>query len=126
MSSTGIIHASTFEHISPDHSQDRLASAIANILGTHTDASNDEHPIVLWSMTFTLNVATKSNPQNLYLTKDPEKRVVIFPDTTHDIAFDDTILDNVKAAWETVLGDRAAEFDFLRFEERRDEGEEEN
>lgn len=76
-------------------------------------------------MAFTLDVAAGSNPQNFSLSNDPAQRVVIFPDRTHDLAFDDSILDNVKAAWETVLGERSAEYDFLRFEERREEEEEE-
>lgn len=76
-------------------------------------------------MVFTLDVAAGSNPHNFSLTDDPAQRVIVFPDRTHDLAFDDSILDNVKAAWETVLGERSVEYDFLRLEERRDEAEEE-
>lgn len=57
------------------------------------------------------------------LGQDTSGKVLTFPQRTHDIAFDDAILDGVKAAWEKILGNRSAEYDFLRFEERRDEND---
>lgn len=57
------------------------------------------------------------------LEQDASGKALIFPQRNHDIAFDDTILDSVKAAWEKILGERSAEYDFLRFEERRDDDE---
>ena len=52
-------------------------------------------------------------------------RVIVLPERTHDISFEDGILDHVKSAWDIILGDNSTEYDFLRFEERRDAADDE-
>lgn len=50
-------------------------------------------------------------------------KVLLFPDRIHSLAFDDAVLDDVKAAWEAILGDRSKEYDFLRFEQGNDDND---
>lgn len=88
--------------------------------------TNDpEQPKVLWTLAYTLDEAAHPTPGHNYTSDDSSKRVVVLPERIHDLAFDDTILDNVKHAWETILGERSAEYDFLRFEERKEENDDE-
>lgn len=70
-------------------------------------------------MAFTLDEAAGPTGWNYY-DHDEAKRVIVLPERAHDLAFDDTILDNVKDAWEIILDERSTEYDFLRFEERKD------
>lgn len=73
---------------------------------------------ILWTIGFTLDEAAGSTGWNHYI-RDTANRVNVLPERTHDLAFDDTILDNVKEAWEAILGERRTEYDFLRFDEHR-------
>lgn len=111
----GIVYASTYRH--GVDSQARLEAAIDDVIRTTTDSTQTE---ILWTMGCTLDAAAGSIPWNYHPVNDAAKRVIVLPDRTHDLAFDDSILDNVKDAWETILGERSAEYDFLRFEERKD------
>lgn len=77
----------------------------------------------MWSMSFVRDESATGHAPSPPLQQDASGKVLVLPQRTYDIAFDDSILDGVKAAWEKVLGDRSAEYDFLRFEARRDENE---
>jgi len=74
-------------------------------------------------MAFTLEEAPHSTPWNYHPVDATAKSVLVLPERTHDLAFDDTILDTVRIAWETILGERSAQYDFLRFEQRNDTNE---
>lgn len=114
----GIIYASCLEDNTT--TQERLKSAITSLVST---AGNESAAQAVWSMSFVRDESATGYTPDHPLQQDPSGKVLVFPQRTHDIAFDDTILDGVKAAWERVLGDRSAEYDFLRFEARRDENE---
>ena len=74
-------------------------------------------------MSFTLDEAIESTPRNSHVRDDASGRVIVLPERAHDLAFDDTVLDSVKDAWETILGKRSVEYDFLRFEDHKDPNE---
>lgn len=80
---------------------------------------------MLWSMSFTQHAQAAGSPSApaRSITTHPSGKLLIFPPRSHDIAFDDGVLDHVKSAWEAILGERSAEYDFLRFEERKDTNE---
>lgn len=80
---------------------------------------------MLWSMSFTQHAPAAGSlyASGRSITTDSSGKLLIFPPRSHDIAFDDSVLDHVKSAWEAILGERSAEYDFLRFEERKDMNE---
>lgn len=71
-------------------------------------------------MTYSANDPLATAETSDVLRYDASGRILQLPDRRHDIAFDDSVLDSVKEAWERILGARSAEYDFLRFEERAD------
>ena len=70
----------------------------------------------LFTMSYVLTETATGHVPDPPLNQDFSGRILTFPQRTHDLAFDDTVLDSVKAAWEKILGERSAEYDFLRFE----------
>ena len=52
------------------------------------------------------------------IVRDSSGRILIFPPPVLDLAFDDSIIDHVKAIWEIVLGAEADEQHFMLFEDR--------
>ena len=114
-------------------SQARLKTAIDDLVSTEVDTAGArrEPPEVLWSMTYTTQSASQSAAQREppSFSASPSDTlqnhsVIVLPTPSHDLAFDDSILDNVKAAWEKILGDRSNDYDFLQFEQRKQEGDE--
>lgn len=114
--SSGIIYAS----VHGAGSQERLAASTNSILSTIEELAPAK---VLWTMSFTLDEAAGSTPWNSHVKDDATKSVIMLPERAHDLAFDDAVLDSVKDAWETILGERSIEYDFLRFEDRKDPNE---
>ena len=89
-------------------------------------ASDDrDETKILWTMAYIIDEAAGPTTWSYHHTGDEAKKVIVLPERTHDLVFNDTILDSVKDAWETILGERSAEYDFLRFEERKDLNEDE-
>lgn len=111
-----IIYASTVEQTS--ESQSRLENAILALLKTAGDESSPE---VLWTLAY-----ADSSPQKQSSQLDGDDRIIFLPERRHDLSLDDTVLDQVKAAWLKILGERSSEYDFLQFEERRDPNDEED
>lgn len=97
-----------------------MLAAIDSVLATSDigDAS------VLWSMNYITHGPVEQDTDFL-VENLKESKVLVFPERVHDLAFDDTTLDQVKAVWEVILGDRSKEYDFLRFDERHDDNDEE-
>ncbi|KAJ4380990.1 Rab proteins geranylgeranyltransferase component A [Didymella sp. IMI 355093] len=75
-------------------------------------------PGVLWSAQYQQNASSGSEilPAN-------SKQVISFPPPSLDLAFDDTILDNVKAVWQKIVGEDGGEF--LVFQDREQYDDEE-
>ncbi|KAI8934746.1 hypothetical protein NX059_008434 [Plenodomus lindquistii] len=67
-------------------------------------------PTVLWSVKYEQRPSSGSEPL------PSGDRVLSFPPPSLDLAFDDSVLDNVKDVWQKVLGDDAGEF--LLFQDR--------
>lgn len=112
----GIIYASTIRD--PANAQDSLKHATELALGV--GSSDTERAKVLWSMAYTVDEPLATTPDSNELSCDTTGQILQLPDRRHDVAFDDSILDSIKVAWEKILGERSAEYDFLRFEERAD------
>lgn len=49
-------------------------------------------------------------------------RVLAFPAPSLDLAFDDKVIEDVRAAWKLIMGDGTSE-QFMKFEDREDIGE---
>ncbi|KAK5090032.1 Rab proteins geranylgeranyltransferase component A [Lithohypha guttulata] len=114
-----IIHASTLHQ--GGSSQPRLETAVKKIIST---ANSNENATILWQMNYVRQEAKSRDVSNSTTLGDSDSNIIIFPERPHDLTLEDTILDDVKSAWEKILGSRSTEYDFLRFEERRDTEEE--
>jgi hypothetical protein len=82
----------------------------------------DPHPSVLWRLKYEQQVQKSRDPG-----PDSAKNsvwTIVFPTPSTDLAFDETILDTVKDAWQKVMGQDAK--DFLVFEDRNPVDEEDD
>lgn len=61
------------------------------------------------------SVSAKSSK---HFTSDESGYVMRFPPASLDLAFDDGLVDSVKAVWRQVMGVESKDVDFMRFEER--------
>lgn len=52
-------------------------------------------------------------------------QIIVFPEVSNDLVFDETMLVNVKEAWQKLMGSEAESEDFLVFEDRNQVGDEE-
>lgn len=111
---TAIIYASTVH--AADDSHGGMTAAINNVLAT----DGSDNASVLWSMTY-VNQMPVQNDTNLSLGVLMGGKVLAFPQRLRSLAFDDAILDQVKAAWEAILGNHSKDYDFLHFRERKDD-----
>ncbi|PYH45395.1 putative Rab geranylgeranyl transferase escort protein [Aspergillus saccharolyticus JOP 1030-1] len=70
---------------------------------------------VLWSLRYTqLGRAESISAQPV---SSPE-RIIRLPPPSLDLAFDDVLIDTVKNAWQTIMGDEANDHEFMTFEDR--------
>jgi hypothetical protein len=60
------------------------------------------------------------------LALDRSGQIISFPPKSLDLAFDDALVDSVKAVWRKIMGAEADDADFLRFEERENIGDDED
>lgn len=95
--------------------------AVKKIIST---ANSNENATILWQMNYVRQEAKSRDVSNSTTLGDSDSNIIIFPERPHDLTLEDTILDDVKSAWKKILGSRSTEYDFLRFEERRDTEEE--
>lgn len=73
---------------------------------------------VLWSLKYQQGAKSAST------NADDNANIIRFPDTPLDLAFEDTILDNVKQVWKTITGGH--EDEFMKFEDREAAAEEDS
>lgn len=86
----------------------------------------DETATILWEMNYTSqSLSIDCPPTSASLASDPYGHILAFPIQRHDIAFDDDLLDAVQAAWEKIMGPVAEGVEFMRFEERSEDLDEE-
>ena len=67
-------------------------------------------PKILWSIQY------QQQPSSGSESLPTGDQVLCFPPPTLDLAFDDTVLDNVQEVWQKIMGDDQGEF--LRFQDR--------
>jgi len=104
LSFTAILYASVAS--TGDEAFATLDQAVKALLSTQGSSIE-----VVWKMQYQQDCDSLATPQNTdYLD------VLRFPDTPLDLAFDDSILDNVKEAWTRITGDD--DTGFMRFEDR--------
>jgi hypothetical protein len=103
---SGILYAST--SLSSDKGFVLLRKAVDALLAS-VDVS--PAPEVLWSAQYQQHASSGSES----LPAD-NKRFLSFPHPSMDLAFDDTILDNVKEVWQKIVGEDGGEF--LVFQDR--------
>lgn len=79
----------------------------------------DANATILWEMSYaSTSLSFDDPPLSTPFVTDPSGRMIAFRPTCEAIAFDDTILDAVEAAWEKIMGPLARESEFMRFKER--------
>ena len=93
-----------------------LEAAINRLLQSVSEANAK----VLWSLRYTQLGRTSTIPDGVQALKSsfPSDSVICFPPPSLDHAFDDQLLDMVKGAWKTVMGEDAIDEEFMTFEDR--------
>jgi hypothetical protein len=114
---SGVVYASTLSIPRGRDGGDvqRLNHAVAHMLDACSHS--DSKPAVLWSMKY----RTQGRPidsEGSPITSSMSGRVMIFPPSSIDIAFDDCVLEDVKEVWKRIMGGETEESDFLKFEGR--------
>ncbi|KAL4890717.1 GDP dissociation inhibitor [Aspergillus ambiguus] len=98
--------------------QSLIEAAVSKLLESTTDADAE----VLWSLRYTqlgrLHEACSK------LTVHPNN-ILSFPAPSLDLAFDDSVLDTVKEAWQIVMGNEGADHEYMVFEDRENPEDEE-
>lgn len=93
-----------------------LETAISRLL----QSVSEPNATVLWSLRYTQLGRTGTIPDGVQALKcsSPSDSVICFPPPSLDHAFDDELLDIVKEAWKTVMGEDAVDEEFMDFEDR--------
>lgn len=128
MIESGIIYANTSipSHAALPYTGDALLSkAIQKFLATIPE---DPQPEVLWSLKYTKQY-TFPNLIDFKVGKPPpgsSSQIILLPDLSPNLAVEDSLLDNVKKAWEKIVGEEKGD-GFMVFEDREglsdDEGD---
>jgi hypothetical protein len=77
------------------------------------------HPVALWSLKYEQRGYTL--PETSANLVGEEAKTITFPPLSLDLAFDETVLNTVKEAWQTIMGPDTQ--DFLVFEDRNPMGD---
>lgn len=95
-----------------------IQTAIGKLL--QSLCGNDGDSQVLWCLKYTqLGLYDQVlDPPHVVQSKTFPDRVISFPPPSVDLAFDDQILDLVQEVWARIMGDEAADHDFMNFEDR--------
>ena len=101
-------------------STSRLQVAVQRLINTSDEPAS---ATVLWSMSYTSNSRPASAKPDVPYRQDKSGRIMAFPPLAHDLAFDDTILDSVKAIWSRAMGSGVSPNEFMKFDDRRDANE---
>ena len=90
------------------------------LLGT---ANEEPAPCVLWSMSYVQRGKASSDTISKPFVQDKSGRVLTFPPASLDLAFDDALVDSVRAVWRKTTDAVSDDAGFLRFEERENIGD---
>jgi hypothetical protein len=58
--------------------------------------------------------------------KQSNERTIVFPQLSNDLAFDESMFDNVRVAWQKIMGPAAKAEEFLKFEDRNSMADEDD
>ena len=117
----GVVYACT--KATAESCSDRLANAVERLLTTADEALL---PSLLWSMSYVQKGRASSATKASSFTQDVSGHVMNFFPASLDLAYDDALLDSVRAVWRKIMGVEADDADFMQFQERGDIGEIEN
>lgn len=106
----GVLYATT------SGDQGLITAAIAQLIQS---VEEPEKPQILWQLQYQQRCDIPPSSDNI----DEEKSITL-PASSVDLAFDETILDSVKAAWQRITGDQPQ--DFLVFEDRNPVGDDDD
>ena len=99
---------------SPEEGQEWLKKAATGLVEAITE--NTEKPKILWSLFYSQEA---SKTENLHSQEEsgPEivDRTVVFSDSSTDLAFDDSVLREVRRAWQHITENANG---FMDFEDR--------
>ena len=121
MSNPGVIYASTRE--TSEDSKQSLTDAVEKLLST---ANEDPAPRILWSMSYNEKDRAPSTAVPAAFAHDESGQLMVFPQKSLDLAFDDALVDSVKGVWREIMGSNANDVEFLRFEEREGIGDDDD
>ncbi|KAE9970369.1 hypothetical protein BLS_004951 [Venturia inaequalis] len=96
--------------------QSLIAAAIAQVIQS---VGEPEKPHILWQLQYQQRCDISSAPDDV-----GEGKSISLPVSSADLAFDETILDSVKAAWQKITGGQPQEF--LVFEDRNPVGDDDD
>lgn len=100
-----------------------LNVAVNSVLQTF---QQDPRPSVLWSLQYEQRSAPSAGiTESSTSPAQDEHHFLRFPTYPNGVAFDDSMLDTVKARWRQIMGDAADESTFMVFEDREAMAEEE-
>lgn len=80
-------------------------------------ASVDPEAEIIYTLRY-IQLGSLQADASASLSVEQFERVFSFPPPCLDLAFDDTMIEQVKQVWKTVMGDDADENEFLLFEDR--------
>jgi Rab proteins geranylgeranyltransferase component A len=112
---TGVVYASM--KAAPGVEMNDLQAAVDALMSS---SDFEDGTKVAWNLSYT----SRSLSRREHV---PNDNVSTFGSYPYDLAFDDSILEDVKKVWSAVMGSDAADSEFLRFEERNaQQGDEES
>jgi hypothetical protein len=89
------------------------------LLGSFADTK--DKPNVLWRLSFTqIGSLDLSDSVDKIHRSGSSDEVLFFPPPSLDLAFDDEVVESVRAGWKAVVGDEADDDEFMKFEDRED------
>jgi hypothetical protein len=77
-------------------------------------------------MTYVQRGRASSDTDLTPFAQDESGQILTFPPGSLDLAFDDALVESVKAVWRKIMGAEADDADFLRFEERENIGDDDD
>lgn len=93
-----------------------LSKAVQTFLATIPE---DPQPEVLWSLEYTeqYTFPVLPNSRAEKSPPGPSSRIILLPDLSPNLVVDDSLLDNIKDAWERIVGEEKGD-GFMVFEDR--------
>jgi Rab proteins geranylgeranyltransferase component A len=110
---SGIIYAST--KVTTELWRERLANAVERLLNA---GNQDPVPTLLWSISYLQRGRASSVSIVTSFAQDESGQIITLPAPSLDLAFDDALVDSVRAVWKKIMGVEADNTDFLLFQER--------